>query len=176
MGTFHHERYPDNLLLRMGYSFAAGDLITLVLNQNGEIMWNWGVGKDAGLPNQENILEYITCANSVRNGIGKKYLIDGKMCKPLDIECEDKNILELEHGYVCGFPKVFTSCWKATDGCIGQVVTNYNNEPVSIKIDTEKELRILTDDGKTHIYKNGDTYTLNNLETVLIEIDKKADF
>lgn len=167
-GPFNAEKYPNNLILRIAYSFIAGDLITLVINQDGDVIWNWGL-HGVPLPNQKNIYEYIKNANAIRKGIGKKYLQGGKMCKPLKILTEEDTVMELEGGYTCHFPKVFTSRWTAQDGSIGQIITNYNDEEVDIRIETDRNIVVRYNDEFSSAYKAGENIKLKSFQTVLVE-------
>jgi hypothetical protein len=33
---------PESFYERIAYSFVAGDMLTVVITENGEIDWNWG--------------------------------------------------------------------------------------------------------------------------------------
>ena len=37
-----HHKSPVNVLERLGYAFSAGDMLTLVINDRGQVIWDWG--------------------------------------------------------------------------------------------------------------------------------------
>lgn len=146
-----HEKSPENLLERMAYAFSAGDMLTLILNENGEITWNWCWKILDDIPNQENVITFVRNANQWRRGIGKKYLHTGKMVKPYPVVCE-KNKIFGQNGHVFFIEKIHTSAWESKDGEYGQFLINYNTEPVKCKI--------CLPDGEYRLYKDEDTYCI----------------
>lgn len=132
-GIIDYEKTPDSLLERMAYSFMAGDMLTVVLNQDGNIIWNWGQPVDMPLPNQENIKRFVKNANGWRTGRGKKYLHSGRMAKPCAVECVE-NTLYYTKGSM-DVPKLYSSAWKAEEGSFAQFLINYNTEDVECIVD-----------------------------------------
>ena len=166
---FSHERSPENIFVRLAYAFTAGDMITLVLNQDGDIAWNWGV-RTAGIPEQESIKQFVKTLNSYRRGCGRKYLHTGEMIKPYCVTC-GKNTLYLNNGYALHTDKIFTSAWKSDDGKIGQFLVNYNDTETvcGIKL-PEKKFSVHIDGAETVTIDGGLTeFKINPYSAVLIE-------
>ena len=161
--SFNHVKNPENLLFRIAYSFTAGDIMTLVLDQDGNITWNWGLRDNIPLPKHESIITYIKNANALRKGDAKKFFVGGKMIKPLTIKCEGYNEMVLEGGYKYNAPKLLASAWCAEDGSLGQIITNYNDYSVDFAI---------VDDGRFELEGNI-PQTVAPFETILIKISNE---
>lgn len=133
-GIFENEKSPDNLLYRMAYSFTAGDMFTLVMTEDGDITWNWGISWDEKLPCQDSLLAFVRNANAWRRGAGKPYLHSGRMVKPIPAEGIPKNTIYLKTGRSLAVDSVLTSCWQSSTGSLGQVFANYSENPVSFSL------------------------------------------
>lgn len=108
------KRSPDIFMYRMAYSFAAGDLMTLIINDNGDIVWNWGLKEFEDYPDRKRTLDFIREATALRRGYGKKFLVYGKMIKPCALDCETFPVYKpFFPDYVSEYPKVVTTAWEA---------------------------------------------------------------
>ena len=75
-----------NVLYRLAYSFVAGDLMTLVINNEGKIQWAWGQFdfSDEYMPEQEDIMLISTDGivirmhGSNRNLLGPHHHVTGR--------------------------------------------------------------------------------------------------
>ena len=123
---FDYEKSPDSLFERIAYSFSAGDMLTLVLDENGEITWNWGCNNTTLMPEQDAVKSLVKNLNRWRTGYGKKYLHTGKMVKPYKVEC-GKNSFACRCGGEITRDRIYTRAWMAEDGSYGQFIINYNN-------------------------------------------------
>ena len=129
-------RSPDSFFMRLAYSFIAGDLLTLVIDENGDIVWNWGLKTFDYLPDRERTLAFVKCATAFRRGYAKKFLYSGKMVRPCAVECE--KIPMYKHffpDYAVDYPSVFTSAWLSADGERAQFLANYLARPTEVTID-----------------------------------------
>ena len=77
-------RSPDCHLMRIAYSFVNGDLMTLVITQDGEVAWSWGERDFSVLPERTPMMKFIKTATAFRRGAGKKFLVGGKMMKNIN--------------------------------------------------------------------------------------------
>lgn len=134
---FDHIKCPDNILYRLAYSLTAGDMLTLVINENGEIAFNWGERSANIPPKQEEILSFVANGNAWRIGNGKPFWHTGKMKKPAFIEMPEDNEIALKDGTVLYASKLLTSRWASQDGRDAQFLVNYNEEAVKCNVCVE---------------------------------------
>jgi len=168
---FDHQKSPENILMRTAYAFAAGDMLTAVLNQDGDITWNWGQLSEAdraNLPEQQNIKTLIRNLNFWRTGKGKKYLHTGKMVKPYHVEC-GKNLIHYIDGNTKAFDRIFTSAWE--NGSFGQFIINYNPEDTFCKVNLpDGVFRVYSDETHYENLSGGvNEITVPALSALLIE-------
>jgi hypothetical protein len=131
------EKSPKNLLQRLAYSFCAGDMFTVVLKGDGQIIWDWGCPWEAPVPNQEEATELIKNLTAWRKGVAKDFLVYGKMQKPLPFSgASDLPMLTKESAYSIPFKSVFTSHWELSDGKHGQIFVNYLPQTQEITLET----------------------------------------
>lgn len=153
-----HDNAPENIYERIAYAFSAGDMITLVINQHGEIMWNWGNLKDfKTMPSQENVKTLVRNLNGWRTGCGKKYLHSGKMTKGFEIFCGTNKFARLKTMPPIERPKLHTSSWIAEDASFGQFVINYNEteETCTVNLPTA-DFELVLQDGTRSKLKKGE--------------------
>lgn len=150
---FDYNKNPENLLMRIAYSFCAGDMLTLVLDENGNINWNWGKQDVEFLPNQEQVISFVKCLNGLRV-TEKKYLHLGQMEKPYRVDCETYGV-EQKYGFILTFPRVFTSKWRAKDGTWAQYIVNYHETDVKVNIVLDKKC-ILKINGEVKEFEGGE--------------------
>ncbi len=128
------KRTPDVFFYRMAYSFAAGDLMTLIINENGDIVWNWCLKEFDVLPDRERTLSFVRDATMLRRTFGKKFLVYGKMVKPCAVTCENIAVYKpFFPDYATDYPKIVTTAWEA-DGEKMQLLINYTAEETSASI------------------------------------------
>lgn len=128
LDIFDIKRLPDSYLLRAAHSFLAGDLMTLVINQDGEIAWAWGERDFSYLPDRSAVLDFIKCATAYKRGVGKKYLTLGQMIKPCRVDCESVRMYKTNQERYTKYPAVLTTAWEASDGSKSQFLANYCNQ------------------------------------------------
>jgi hypothetical protein len=122
-------------MLRLAYSFIIGDLLTIVINEDGEIIWAWGQRDFSTLPDREPIMEFIKDATALRRGIGKDYLVYGEMTAPLTVKCEEEGMFKLKTGDYEYYPAVLTSCYKNDKGEKAQILATYRSKEETCEID-----------------------------------------
>ena len=129
------KKSPDCHRMRVAYSFLAGDLITLVINQDGEIVWSWGERDFSVLPPREPMMQFVKSATAYRRGIGKKYLVFGRMIKPCRVSSQCVPMYKVNFDYSTEYPAVLTTAWTAEDGTKAQFLANYLAKNVTCRID-----------------------------------------
>jgi len=123
-----YEHSPENLLYRLAYSFHAGDMLTIVLKDKGEITWSWGTEWSVAAPDQQAVITFVRTANAWRRGAGKSYLFSGRMEKPNELKDAAQLDIVMLDGRRLTVPSVLTSKWSAQDGGQAQLVINYTTE------------------------------------------------
>ncbi len=169
--AFDHQKSPENIFMRIAYSFCCGDMLTVVINDDGNIIFNWGYCNTDNLPCQEATAELIKNLNYWRRCEAKKYLHTGKMEVPYKIQSDEIKIygaMNYDHKY----NKVFTSAWSTLNGEFGQFLVNYTTEPIECIIDLpEKEsFKVYEEYDKPLMSITGrSAISLKRLSAVLIE-------
>ena len=135
LDIFDISRSPDCHLLRVAHSYLAGDMMTLVINQDGEIAWAWGERDFSYLPDRNAVLDFIKTATAYKRGIGKKYLTFGQMIKPCEVKCDTVAMYKTNAERFTEYPVVLTTAWEASDGTKAQFVASYRNRTEDFTID-----------------------------------------
>lgn len=138
------EKYPYSLRLRLAYSYTAGDMLTVVMDQKGNITEHWG-GEPSPVSDRNSTVKLIRSMQVYRRGYAKKYLCSGRMTKPFKTEC-GVNEIELDCGYTYNAPKVFTSAWISGQDS-GQIFVNYNDQSAEVTVFTQRCIKLLSSDG-----------------------------
>ena len=124
---------PFNFLQRLAYSFCAGDMLTVILRGNGDLIWDWGTTWETDIPDQGSIIKLVNALNSWRLGSGKDFLVYGRMQKPLPFEGATNIPMITRPGKrSIDFPSVFTSNWQLGNGRKSQFFVNYLPEEQKI--------------------------------------------
>lgn len=175
---FNHAQSPENLLYRISYAFCAGDMLTLVINDEGQITWNWGEKEMPELPNQANVIKLTRNLNSWRRGVGKPFLHEGRMVKPFEIVQPEPIEISTRDGHTLSCNPIMTTCWKSDNGEIGQILVNYGLEPITckVKLDAVNKYSIYNDafgdpgaEGKASDSGNGEIeITIEALSAIMI--------
>ncbi len=158
---FDETRSPESYLLRAAHSFLAGDLMTIVINQDGEIAWAWGEREFDYLPDRDAVLNFIKSATAYKRGVAKKYLTFGEMIKPCPVSCDTVKMYKTNAERFTEYPSVLTTAWKASDGTKSQFLANYCFEIKECTVDLRGT------NGADLVNQNGDVIT-----TLLPEICK----
>ena len=146
-------RSPECHLMRVAHSFLAGDIMTLVINQDGEIAWSWGQKDFSTFPERAPILEFIKTATAYRRGVGKKYLVFGEMIKPRKVTCESVPMYKPDTDYMTEFPAVLTTAWQASDGTTAQFLASYRKTEEKCTLDLTGTLGAKLIDENGHVLK-----------------------
>ena len=131
------KKSPEILLMRLAHSFIAGDLFTLVITENGDIAWNWGVKDSSNLPNQANIFKFVRDANGLRKR-EQKYLTFGKMIKGVEIHCDAYEFHSYFYDKPVELPVLMGSTWQASDGTSATVIANFLEYDSKFSMDISK--------------------------------------
>jgi len=124
----------DTLRYRLAYSFSIGDIMTLVLAPNGELMTHWGTHDFEHAPNMEKTLRFIKNVMSFYRSEGEKYLYSGKMIFAPDIECEEITFPLFRGRKEAKLPRLLSSTWQTDGGKTAYIVVNPEDVAVMFKI------------------------------------------
>lgn len=168
--TIDTDKSPVSFFERIAYSFAAGDMLTAVINENGEIDRNWGkFDKQSPVPNQTHTEKFMRNLNYWRREKGKEYLHFGEMLKPFSVECKDIKIYR-RNGTFFTVPEIRTCAFRASNGSVAQFLINYSAEPIEVKFSLESESVMFDNFGNVRDLKSGEnTVTVESFSAVMIE-------
>ncbi len=153
-----------SLCHRLAYSFVAGDLLTLVIDDTGRVMPFWGMRDFSVLPNSDTVLTFVGEMCEHRKLL-PEFCAGARMVKPLDYECTTVRFdtVGLE------FPAVLSSAFESPNG-VTQIFVNYTDEPVLVqfKTDTEKTYNLRKTDGS--ISEITSSFMINAYEVVDVTV------
>ena len=129
------EYAEDDFRYRTAYSFLAGDMLTIVINEDGEIMHHWGsVRKNVPNPEQKNTFAFIKECNAWRRN-AKQYLSYGDMQKPIAYGCEKYRLYTVyrREKFEKEVPMVMANAFSYA-GKKATFFANYTDEDVEISV------------------------------------------
>ena len=128
----------DTLRYRLAYSFSIGDLMTLILAPNGDLMTHWSTQDFSTPPDMEKALRFIKNMNKFYHDGAKEYLYAGKMKNAPKIECEEITIPLFRGRKTATLPRLLSSIWVANGGKTAYIVVNPEDTTISFSIEGEK--------------------------------------
>ncbi len=158
-----HEEF--NYPYRLAYSFIAGDMLTVVLGESGQISYAWGNDCFKYHTDKETACKLLKNLNGWRQKGGKDYLHMGKMVKPMAISC-GTNTFKGEDGRPYIVDEVLTAAY-AYGGKIMQFAVNYNSHPVTVSV--EDPVKVYLDSDMHSGYNEVKTFTIPALSAAAIE-------
>lgn len=144
--TMDLAKNPHCLLFRLAYSFVAGDMLALILAEEGKASWGWGVPWDTFYPNQENVLTLVKNVNYWRRE-RKEYIRYGKMIKEKPLSGVGNYVLYHKMGWKFEYPSLLSTRWKNPAGKEAQVVVNFLPETQTFSVETGRVYTIEYPDG-----------------------------
>ena len=117
----------DALNYRLAYSFAAGDIPTIILTPDGEISPSWGTRDFSVLPDKDDVLSFLSvCSLAYQSGL-KDVLSHGRMIPPPEFTCGNAPFGE-------ELPEVIMTAWEYEDKKVA-VLINPFDKPVQCSFD-----------------------------------------
>lgn len=123
-------RSPLNYLWRLAYSFAQGDVPTVILGSPGQFVWAWGLTwAQPTRPDRGETLRLARNLNRWRRGAAKPYVVFGRMLRPWPLsECAKVDIYRPDVKAPMKFDALL-ACRYEHGGKTGQIVVNYTPQP-----------------------------------------------
>lgn len=119
-------------LYRVAYSFAAGDMPTIVLHPQGKILSHWGQRTLDDLPVEKDVLTFIKNLRAFymeNHGL----MCFGNMVKPLPYKTGETTYLNSLYARSYTAQEVLTAAYEL-DGKKMQIFVNYNTEEKTIEV------------------------------------------
>ena len=125
----------DTLRYRLAYSFSVGDIMTLVLAPNGDLMTHWSTQDFEHAPDMEKALTLIKNLMEFYHKSGKKYLYCGRMSNASPVKCEEIEIPQLRGKPISRLPRLLSSSWEDESGKTAYIVVNPEDCTLDFTID-----------------------------------------
>jgi len=138
------EQGANHLLLRTAYSFTIGDLMTIVLAEEGEIHWAWCTRFSVPVPDQESIITLIRNLTAWRKQAAHDALVYGRMEKPFSIIGKETADVHVTDGSILKFDKVLTSRFLTEEGGDVQLLVNWQETPQQVTVALPEEIESIS--------------------------------
>ncbi len=155
-----HEEF--NYPYRLAYSFIAGDMLTVVLGQEGRIAYAWGNTCFKYHTDKDVACRLLKNLNGWRQKGGKDHLHMGKMVRPMTLRCGQNRFVG-EDGRSILVDEVLTSAYEF-DGQRMQFAVNYNREPVTVSV--ERPVTVYMDCERQKVLRDVKIFTVPALSAV----------
>ncbi len=157
-------REEFNYTYRVAYSFIAGDMLTVVLGNEGQISLAWGNDCFKYHAEKESACHILKNLNGWRQKGGKKHLHMGKMVAPMTVHCGTNKFIG-EDGRPILVDQVLTAAYEF-EGQKMQFAVNYNNVPVTVTVDAP--VTVYLDSQLQTKQENARTFTIPALSAVAL--------
>lgn len=126
------DKSDNNYPYRLAYSFVAGDMLSLVISDDGQVQYSWGdwIAPKDKCVDKQIAFSFLGTLNSWRKGKSAKYLHIGKMVKGIKVLC-DKQHFVLDDGSPYTPDSVLTAAYELDRKTV-QFIVNYNTCKVDV--------------------------------------------
>ncbi len=128
------QKSPENLLYRLSCAFHAGDLLALLLKEDGRIHWCWGLEWSEPEPEQESVCTLVRNLNRVRKRY-PEFLLYGRMLKPQHRISGGQWSIFGQGGTEQKVDSFLHSSWQSPAGEVMTYVTNFLPRTQTVNID-----------------------------------------
>lgn len=111
---------------RAAYAFIAGDLLTLILNDKGDIQYNWGLRDFSLMPDHDDTVELFAEMRRWHREYPRLFK-DGRMIHPIDYKCDIIEIKFDDGSDQLLEPCIMSSAWYS-EGKKVQLFINYTED------------------------------------------------
>lgn len=154
-----------NYPFRCAYAFIAGDMLTAVIDDRGEIAYCWGGETFKEHTDKAAAVKILKNLNGWRQKGGKDFLHFGRMVKPTPVSC-GKNAFVLEDGSKLYVDELLTAAYEV-NGRRAQFIVNYNARALKVRLNTA--VRVYTDSDMQTSLENADELEIPALSAVMLE-------
>ena len=143
-GTTDFAKYPENIYFRLAHSFVQGDVLTIVLKDQGKIHWDWCTPWSEPEIDQVAVKAFIREMNAWRKNVAKPSLQFGRMVKPFKVECG------VYHEDICNYGEhnyasVETCCYEVGKNKKQQILVNFLPYEQTIIVHTKGKTTLIED-------------------------------
>ena len=127
---------PYALPIRNAWNGVLGEIPGAVMTGDGELLnretFNWAPWEPK-VGSNEDALEMIRTVTALRRGVGRGFLVYGRMQRPADVE--ELEVVEWVHGgRSYAVPAVAHAAWLAPDARHGVVLANWTTEERAVTV------------------------------------------
>ena len=164
------EKQDNNFTYRLAYSFAAGDMLTLVTNGENTLLHSWCdyVEPVEKRVDKESTFAFIKTLNAWRKGEAGRFLHYGKMIAPTPIDCEKQSFLLGDFVNKFTTSALLSSAYEI-EGKKVQFLVNYNQKPIQVALD--KKYDVYTDATLKGCQRAVSDVTIPPLSVVMLDIN-----
>lgn len=158
----------NNYPYRLAYSFAAGDMLSVVVDGNGQVQHSWcdWIKPADKCVDKDVAFGFLATLNGWRNGVAKDFLHLGRMVQPLEVCCGTEKFV-LDDGSIYTPSSVHTAAY-SFGGKTVQFVVNYNTHDVCVRFD--RPVSGYTDSSLTEKFDATKMLTIDPLSVVMLEL------
>ena len=126
------EATPFFLQWTLAWNFVNGNLLSLVLKNDGRIHWHWGLRWEVPEPEQESLQILMRNLCAWRQSAAKAALSRGKMIKPPQIDCKMREVTAVDGSHTA-LPALEAALWQI-DGREELLLVNYGKSSEKCEI------------------------------------------
>jgi hypothetical protein len=132
-GFFTHRVNDEALRLSAARALVTGYIVSYTLRDKGQIEYDWDQSWTRAVPDQAGILDWTRRITKFRAGIGRDYLVYGRMLRPWKVS----GVTERDYGWFGKEPLVQSATWRAQDGRNAVVLANFADLEESPRVELE---------------------------------------
>ena len=133
--AYFEDADENTILYRLAYSYSIGDSMTLVLNEDGEILPRWGLREFSHLPDKKTVLTLVHNLVAAYKGTAGKYLYNGRMLPTPAVTCESVTFNRRNGRNPITLPAILATAWEASDGDRALLLVNPAKTPTTCTVD-----------------------------------------
>lgn len=158
----------NNYPYRLAYSFVSGDMLSVVVDGNGQVQHSWcdWIQPADKCVDKDIAFGFLATLNGWRNGAAKDFLHLGRMVCPLEVSCGTENFV-LDDGSAYTPCSVLTAAY-SYGGKTVQFVVNYNVHDVTVQL--ARPVCGYTDSGLKEKFGKTDVVNVAPLSVVMLEL------